>query len=108
MASQDFSKKAEDDVGYHIDLAQGDINNLRESVKKCDIIDSAHLFSDIHLHLWSALRDVYKIQGPRREDLLKNMQRLEAEATETLASISASCEVRPKEAFRYIEKLPTD
>ncbi len=108
MASQDFSKKAEDDVGYHIDLAQSDINSLRESVKKCDIIASAHLFRDIHLHLWGALRDVYKIQAPSREELLKNMQKLEAEATETLVSISASCDVRPKEAFRYIEKLPKE
>jgi hypothetical protein len=83
-------------AGFYMDLAQGNLEDLKRSIESCDVIGAYPIFRDVHANTERARKYSSDLPAPIREEMIKNITFIEAESFETIDGILTKCSCRPR------------
>ena len=78
-------------AGFYLDLAQGNLEELKQSINVCDIIGAYPIFRDIHANSELARKYSNQLPDQEREKLNKSISFIEAESFEVVGGILTKC-----------------
>jgi len=99
--TDEFEKKKREEyleqAKSHIDLAQGELDNLKDATNRCDMLDTILKFRNVFLHIEHSRHYLDDAKSPEKTviELGKDRDRIETDAVRALQDMP--CEVKKLE-----------